>query len=93
MNEIRVAKELIGLAKKINVQDDYDIDLAKLRLVVDNFVRFLIGDPNTALAKLKSIGSPVGVPPTFSIDIVDDYNRKYGQLYKLFMASIKKVIG
>jgi len=90
MNDRQLAKELIGLAKKINAQDDYDIDLAKLRLVVDNFVRFLIGDPNTALAKLKSIGSPIGVPPT---DIGDDYTRKYGQLYKLFMASIKKVLG
>ena len=56
----------------------------KMKIVIDNFVRFLIGNPDFALVKLKNIGNP---------DVkLDISNKEYNDLYlKLYNSLIKTI--
>lgn len=70
-------------------------DKTKMAKVVDNFVRFLLGDADVAVSKLKTLGNP-GVTGLMggedSSTELSTYNVMYDKLYAAFMAAVKKIL-
>lgn len=57
---------------------------------VDNFVRFLIGDPKAAVKKLTDLKN-AGV--SLKGVKADEYNQLYGNLFKDIMSAIDRNLG
>ena len=66
---------------------------AKMAKVLDNFVRFLMGDANTAISSLKTLGNPgvVGLAELVDSD-PKTYNDLYKDLYDLFLMAVKRTL-
>jgi hypothetical protein len=76
-------------AKILRIDDDKIVyDESEMRFVVDNFVRFLIGDPRMALNQLTSKGNP-GVHVGDNV-VRSGYTKIWDSLYDDILSAIKK---
>lgn len=58
--------------------------------VADCFARFLIGDPSVAIKQLEKLKGTVPTPKGLEKD-PEAYNKTFAELYKSFLATIKKL--
>jgi len=94
MDDLKLVNELLILAQTLSEERvrtaQVTYDRAKMVRVVDNFVRFLVGDPQAALSKLRTIGNPdvMGVGEMEAAN----KNKLYDALFDAMMMAVKRTL-
>jgi hypothetical protein len=87
----KVGKEEKGKkTKNENLKEQaISYDEFKMKEVVDNFVRFLVGNPKIALKNLEKVGNP-GVK---GLEAGEDYHIMFRDMFTGFMKTITRNLG